>query len=63
MIETSTRAGVVGPVGKISAFRTQGPQFDPGSAEIWTFVWPSFAPNSALHPSGVGKWVPAFAGS
>ena len=27
-------AGMVGAVGKISAFRPQGPQFDPGSAEI-----------------------------
>ena len=27
-------AVVVGAVGKISAFRPQGPQFDPGSAEI-----------------------------
>ena len=29
-------AGVVGAVGKISAFRPQGSQFDPGPAEIWT---------------------------
>ena len=28
------RAGMVGAVGKISAFRPQGPQFDPGSTEI-----------------------------
>ena len=27
-------AGMVGAVGKIFAFRPQGPQFDPGSAEI-----------------------------
>ena len=38
------RAGMVGAVGKISAFRPQGPQFDPGSAEIRIFVRPSFPP-------------------
>ena len=27
-------AGMGGTVGKISAFRPQGPQFDPGSAKI-----------------------------
>ena len=31
-------AGVVNAVGKISAFQPQGPQFNPGSAEIWIFV-------------------------
>ena len=29
-------AAMGGAVGKISAFRPQGPQFGPGSAEIWT---------------------------
>ena len=38
------RAGMVGAVGKISAFRPQGPQFDPGSAKIQIFVRPSFPP-------------------
>ena len=28
------RAGIVGAVGKIFTFQPQGPQFDPGSAEI-----------------------------
>ena len=37
-------AEMVGAVGKISAFRPQGPQFNPGSAEIWIFVRPSFPP-------------------
>ena len=36
--------GMVGAVGKISAFRPQGPQFDPGSAKIRIFVRPSFPP-------------------
>ena len=44
---------MVGAVGKISAFRPQGPQFDPGSAKA----------TSAFHPFEVGKWVPASAGS
>ena len=29
---------------KISVFWPQGPQFDPGSAEIWIFVWSFFPP-------------------
>ena len=33
-VSFSFRAGMVGAVGKISAFRPQGPQFDPGAAEI-----------------------------
>ena len=37
-------AGMVGAVGKISAFRQQGPQFDPGSTKIRIFVRPSFPP-------------------
>ena len=36
--------GVVGAVGKIPAFRLQGPQFNPDTAEIWIFVWPPFPP-------------------
>ena len=35
---------VVGTVGKISAFRPQGPRFDPGFAEVRKFVQPSFQP-------------------
>ena len=31
-------AGMVGTVGKIFAFRPQGPKFDPGSAKIRIFV-------------------------
>ena len=38
------RAGMVGAVGKISAFQPEGLWFDPGSTEIWIFVWPSFLP-------------------
>ena len=34
----SCRAGIVGAVGKISAFQPQGPQFDLGSAEIQIFL-------------------------
>ena len=37
-------ADMVGAVGKISAFQPEGPQFDPGAAEIWIFVWRSFPP-------------------
>ena len=37
-------ADMVGAVSKISAFRPQGPQFNPSSAEIWIFVRPSFPP-------------------
>ena len=32
--------GIAGAVSKISALQPQGPWFDPGSAEIWIFVWP-----------------------
>ena len=34
----SEGAGMVGPVGKISAFRLQGPLFDFGSVEILIFM-------------------------
>ena len=37
-------SGMVGAVGKISAFRPWGPLFNPYFAEIWIFVWPSFSP-------------------
>ena len=37
-------AGMIGAVGKISALRLQGPRFNPGSDEIWIFVWSSFPP-------------------
>ena len=44
LVYISIRAGMVGAVGKVFAFRPQGPQFDPGSAEIRIFVLPSFPP-------------------
>ena len=34
LLHTRTWAGMVGAVSKISAFRPQGPQFDPGRAEV-----------------------------
>ena len=58
-------ASIIGAVGKISAFRLQGPQFDswffPDLNICATFF--SAKANSAFHPSAVGKWVPASAGS
>ena len=44
---------MVGAVGKISAFRTQGPQFDPRLFLDINICATSFPPN----------WLPAYAGS
>ena len=37
-------SGVIGAVGKISAFRPEGPRFNSRFAEIRIFVQPSFPP-------------------
>ena len=49
------REGMVGTVGKISAFRPQGTQFGPGFAEIWVFVRPSFRQSKLSFPSFRGR--------
>ena len=57
---------MVGAVGKIPAFQPKVPGSILGSAEIWTFVRPTFPPKLtqlSIFPLGVGKWVPASAGS
>ena len=41
---SETWAGVAGAVGKISAFRPQGPRLDSGFDEIRIFVQSSFPP-------------------
>ena len=45
---------MVGPVGKISVFRPQGPQFYPGFAEIWILcdLFFSAKAKSAFHLPG-----------
>ena len=46
LIFENIRVGVVRTVGKISAFQSQGPQFDPRLCQdLNWFVLPSFPPN------------------